>query len=152
MFWKSCILTGTNTADIFEKFFKSGRCYLPRSKLPTFTAPFSPPPPPPRSGAPPTSHTSSLITVLFVASHMAIQGCFIKKNFFWYKLLALTYINNSFSVFPLGITFRTFTHFFAEKCTLPLPDNNFEKSFSRSFTIAFTFFYEGKGDEMGDDW
>ncbi len=37
MFWKSCILTGTNTADIFVKNFKSGRCYLPRSKLPTFT-------------------------------------------------------------------------------------------------------------------
>ena len=34
---------------------------------------------------------------------------------------------------------RTFTqHFFAKKCTLSSPDNNFEKSFSRSFTIAFT--------------
>jgi hypothetical protein len=29
------------------------------------------------------------------------------------------------------MTFHTFTkHFFAEKCTLPLPDNDFENSFS----------------------
>jgi hypothetical protein len=34
------------------------------------------------------------------------------------------------------MTFRTFTqHFIAKKCTLPLPDNNFEKSFSRSLLL-----------------
>jgi len=34
------------------------------------------------------------------------------------------------------MTFSTFTqHFFAEKCTLPLADNNFEKSFFRSLLL-----------------
>ncbi len=41
----------------------------------------SPPVPPPCSGALPTSHTLSFITVLFVTSHMAIQGCFITTSF-----------------------------------------------------------------------
>ena len=58
------------------------------------------------------------------------------NNFLWYKLLELIYIINSFSAFPPGIAFRTFTqHFFAEKCTLPLPDNNFENSFSHSLPL-----------------
>jgi hypothetical protein len=35
---------------------------------------------PPNPGAPP-SYTLSLITILFVASHLAIQGCFIKTSF-----------------------------------------------------------------------
>jgi hypothetical protein len=39
----------------------------------------------------------------------------------------------------VGITFRTFTqHFFAEKCTFPLPDNNLRIPFPL-FTIAFAF-------------
>jgi hypothetical protein len=51
------------------------------------------------------------------------------KNFLWYKLLALIYIINPFSIFLPGITFRTFKqHFLAEKCTLPLPDNNLRNS------------------------
>jgi hypothetical protein len=38
------------------------------------------------------------------------------------------------------MTFPTFTqHFFAEKCTLLLPDNNFEKSFSRSLLLHLLF-------------
>jgi hypothetical protein len=50
--------------------------------------PPSPPPPPPLLGAPPTSHTLSLITVPFVAQHMAIQGCFITTSFdinYWHQ-------------------------------------------------------------------
>ncbi len=38
------------------------------------------------------------------------------------------------------MTFRTFTqHFFAEKCTLPLPAIIFEKSFSRSLLLHLPF-------------
>jgi hypothetical protein len=38
------------------------------------------------------------------------------------------------------MTFCTFTqHFFAEKCTLPLPDNNFENSFSVSLLLHLPF-------------
>jgi hypothetical protein len=56
---------------------------------------------------------------------MAIQGCFIKSfdTNYWHKLC----LSSLPSAFPFGMTFGTFTqHFFAEKCTLPLPDNNFE--------------------------
>ncbi len=101
--------------------------------------PFSPPPPPLCSGAPPPSHTMSLITILFVTSHPATPGVF-HKNFLWYKLLALICIKTLPFVYTLGMTFRAFTqHFVAEKCTLSLPDNNFEKSFSCSFTIALLY-------------
>ncbi len=55
----------------------TGDCW---STIPNPSHPLCPLPPP-CSGAPPTSHTSSLITVLFVASHLAIQGCFITSSF-----------------------------------------------------------------------
>ncbi len=136
-----------------------------KSLLTDHNPPFSPPPPPLDSGSPPLSHTSSLITVLFVASHRAVQECFIK--------LPLTqiigtnfYLSTLLSAFPFGMTFCIFTHhFFAKKCTLPLPNNNFENSFSRSLILHLPFnepmpityfegpfwdratnFYEGKGD------
>ncbi len=76
--------------------------------LTNYTLPFSPPPLPPRSGAPPPSHTSSLITVLFVALHSVIQGRFVKTSFDINIGITLS------SIFPFGMTFRTFMqHFFA---------------------------------------
>jgi hypothetical protein len=90
--------------------------------------------PPPCSGAPPPSHTSSLITVLFVTWHSATPEVF-HKSFLWYKLLALICIITLPFVFSLGMAFRTFTqHIVAKKCTLSLPDKNF-------WEILFPLFY-----------
>jgi hypothetical protein len=57
-------------------------------------------------------------------------GVFHKTSFdtkYWHTLS---------SAFPFVMTFPTFTHhFFVEKCTLHLLDNNFEKSSSRSLLL-----------------
>ncbi len=82
------------------------------------TAPYPSHPPPPCSGAPPPYHTLSLITALFVASHLVTPGVF-HENFLWYKLLALICVTTLPFVFTLGMTFCTYTqHFIAKKCTL----------------------------------
>jgi hypothetical protein len=85
--------------------------------------------------------------------------------------LALICIINPFSVFPTDITFGPFTqHFFAEKCTLSLPDNNLRNPYPALLLLHLPFnepmpityfegikrscnywdtipwFYEGKGD------
>ncbi len=53
------------------------------------------------------------VQALFVASHLAIQGCFIKTSFdinYLHYFCIITFP----SAFPFGMTFRTFTqHFFA---------------------------------------
>jgi hypothetical protein len=70
---------------------------------------------------------------------MAMQGCFITTSFdinYWHYFC----IFNPLSVFPPGIAFRTFAqHFFAEKCTLSLPDNNSRSPFPNLFPLLLPF-------------
>ena len=136
---------------------------------PTVPYPSHPLPPPLRGSA----SFSYLVPYHRPVCHLAPghTGVF-HKNFLWYKLLALICIITLSFVFPLGMTFRTFTqHFFAEKCTLPLPDSSFweilfplfcyciyplislcQLLFRRNKTALSSFwdiapdFYEGKGD------
>jgi hypothetical protein len=64
---------------------------------------------------------------------MAFLCCVAKNS------LRGTGINVHSFVFTLGMTFRTFTqHFFAEKCSLPLPDSNFFEILFPLFNVAFT--------------
>ncbi len=135
--WLKKKLTFSDTGNSWNPMMCRCNSQITSDCWPTTTHPSHPLPPPPRSGAPHLSHTSSLITVLFVASHLAIQGVSFDINY-WHNLCLSTLS----CAFPFRMTFHTFMqHFFAEKCTLPLPDNNFEKSFSRSFSIAFTLLW-----------
>ncbi len=100
--------------------------------------PFSPLPPP-------TLRDSSSFSYI-VPYHLSVcrfahghTGVFYNTSFdinYWHNLFFLKY---SPVCTPFGMTFRTFTqHFFADKCTPPLLDNNFKNSFFPLFTIAFT--------------
>ncbi len=56
----------------------------------------------------------------------------VSENFLWYKLLALICIITPSSVFPFGMSFRTFTqHFFAKNVPFLCRTIIFEKPFFR---------------------
>ncbi len=105
---------------------------------PTITHPSHPLPPTTLRGS---SSFSYLIPYHCPVCRLALghTGVFHKTSFdinYWHNLCLSTLS----SAFPFGMTFHTFTqHFFAEKCTLPLSDNNFDKSLFCSFLLHLPF-------------